>query len=89
MTTVYFVRHAEPNLMNHDDLTRELSAKGGKRPPARHKILAGQENSVFVFQSISTCDRHNLRLCRRESTGNYTDQCIQRASGWDGLDCGF
>ncbi|MBQ2061267.1 MAG: histidine phosphatase family protein [Oscillospiraceae bacterium] len=28
MTTVYFVRHAEPNYMNHDDLTRELSAKG-------------------------------------------------------------
>ena len=28
MTTVWFVRHAQPNLDNHDDLTRELSAKG-------------------------------------------------------------
>lgn len=28
MTTVYFVRHAEPNYENHDDLTRELTAKG-------------------------------------------------------------
>ena len=28
MTTVYFVRHAEPNYNNHDDLSRELSAKG-------------------------------------------------------------
>lgn len=28
MTTVYFVRHAEPNFQNHDDLTRELSPKG-------------------------------------------------------------
>ena len=28
MTTVYFVRHAEPNYENHDDLTRELSPKG-------------------------------------------------------------
>ena len=28
MTTVYFVRHAEPNYENHDELTRELSAKG-------------------------------------------------------------
>lgn len=27
-TTVYFVRHAEPNYHNHDDLTRELTAKG-------------------------------------------------------------
>lgn len=28
MTTVYFIRHAEPNYENHDDLFRELSAKG-------------------------------------------------------------
>lgn len=28
MTTVYFVRHAQPNYENHDDMSRELSAKG-------------------------------------------------------------
>lgn len=28
MTTVYFVRHAEPYFENHDDLTRELTLKG-------------------------------------------------------------
>lgn len=28
MTTIYFVRHAEPNYDNHDDLTRELTTKG-------------------------------------------------------------
>lgn len=28
MTTVYFIRHAEPNYQNHDDQTRELSPKG-------------------------------------------------------------
>ena len=28
MTTVYFVRHAEPNYNNHDDMTRELTEKG-------------------------------------------------------------
>ena len=28
MTTVYFVRHAQPNMKNHDDRTRELSEKG-------------------------------------------------------------
>lgn len=28
MTRVYFVRHAQPNVNNHDDLTRELSEKG-------------------------------------------------------------
>lgn len=30
MTTVYFVRHAQPNYDNHDDLTRELTEKGLK-----------------------------------------------------------
>lgn len=28
MTTIYFVRHAEPNYNNHDDMSRELSEKG-------------------------------------------------------------
>ena len=28
MTTVYFVRHAQPNYDNHDDLTRELTEQG-------------------------------------------------------------
>lgn len=28
MTNIYFIRHAEPNYSNHNDLTRELSAKG-------------------------------------------------------------
>ena len=28
MTTIYFVRHAEPNFNNHDDMTRELTEKG-------------------------------------------------------------
>ena len=28
MTKVYFIRHAEPNYSNHDDLLRELTPKG-------------------------------------------------------------
>ena len=28
MTTVYFVRHAQPNYENHDDAQRELTSKG-------------------------------------------------------------
>ena len=28
MTHVYFIRHAEPNYKNHDDLNRELTEKG-------------------------------------------------------------
>lgn len=37
MTTVYFIRHAEPNYQNHDDLSRELTAKGLKD---REKVSA-------------------------------------------------
>lgn len=32
MTNVYFVRHAQPNYENHDDLTRELTEKGHGPP---------------------------------------------------------
>lgn len=28
MTTIYFIRHAQPNYDNHDDMSRELSVKG-------------------------------------------------------------
>ena len=28
MTTIFFIRHAEPNYNNHDDMTRELTKKG-------------------------------------------------------------
>ncbi len=27
-TTIYFIRHAEPNYQNHDDMARELTIKG-------------------------------------------------------------
>jgi len=30
MTNLYFVRHAEPNYNNHDDMSRELTEKGLK-----------------------------------------------------------
>ncbi len=30
MTKIYFVRHAEPNYKNHNDMSRELSSKGLK-----------------------------------------------------------
>ena len=42
MTTVYFVRHAEPNYDNHDDVSRELSPKG----------LQSSKNLVNSFAGI-------------------------------------
>lgn len=40
MTTLYFVRHAQPNYENHDDLTRELSPKGLQDRCLVHNLLA-------------------------------------------------
>ena len=47
MTTVYFVRHAEPNYDNHDDLARELTAKGLADRMLLVKCLEGETIDAF------------------------------------------
>lgn len=46
ITTIYFVRHAEPNYANHDDFTRELSEKG-----LRDRVLVTE---FFRGRSVDT-----------------------------------
>ena len=48
MTTVYFVRHAEPNFNNHDDLTRELSEKGLIDRQSVTKFLADKTIDIVL-----------------------------------------
>lgn len=50
MTTVYFVRHAQPNYENHDDLSRELTQKGLQD---RIKVVEALKNTEIhaVFSS--------------------------------------
>ena len=50
MTTLYFVRHAEPNYNNHDDLTRELTENGLRD---RHKAARwlADKNATLVLSS--------------------------------------
>ena len=48
MTNVYFVRHAEPNYSNHDDLTRELSAKGLQDRELVTRFFADKEVDVVL-----------------------------------------
>lgn len=50
MTTVYFIRHAQPNFDNHDDMTRELSEKGLKDRVLVTKFL-GDKNIDVVLSS--------------------------------------
>lgn len=48
MTIVYFVRHAEPNYNNHDDLKRELTAKGKEDSKQVTKFLLKKPIDVIL-----------------------------------------
>lgn len=48
MTNVYFVRHAEPNYINHEDLTRELSPKGMKDRELVSDFLADKQVDIVL-----------------------------------------
>lgn len=48
MTNIYFVRHAEPNYDNHDDLTRELSPKGRKDSALVTEFFADKQVDVVL-----------------------------------------
>lgn len=48
MTNVYFVRHAQPNYENHDDMSRELSAKGLLDRALVTEFLSDKEIDVIL-----------------------------------------
>lgn len=48
MTTVFFVRHAEPNYGNHDDMLRELSAKGMEDRKMVTHFLSDQQIDIIL-----------------------------------------
>ena len=45
MTTIYFVRHAQPNYENHDDLSRELTRQG----------LTGGPYTAWMLGPLDSC----------------------------------
>lgn len=48
MTNIYFVRHAEPNYNNHEDLTRELSPKGMKDRELVSEFLVDKQVDIVL-----------------------------------------
>jgi len=48
LTTIYFVRHAEPNYENHDDMLRELTAKGLEDRKLVTRFLADKNVDVVL-----------------------------------------
>ena len=70
MTTIYFVRHAEPNYENHDDQSRELSANGLRDRILVTNFLSNKKITVALsspyIRAIDTIrdftDRNNLKI---------------------------
>ena len=61
LTTVYFVRHAQPNYENHDDMLRELTAKGLEDRKLVTRFLADKNVDVVLsspFQRSIDTVRH-------------------------------
>lgn len=58
MTIIYFVRHAQPNFNNHDDLTRELTQQGWQDSKLVTKFLWDKGIDIVLSspykRSIST-----------------------------------
>ena len=50
MTTIYFIRHAESNFSNHDDMTRELTPKGMQDSKLVTRFLS-DKNIDIIFSS--------------------------------------
>lgn len=70
MTHIYFVRHAEPNYNNHNDLTRELTEKGLNDRKLVTSYLADKSIDIALsspyIRSIDTIkdftDTHKLTI---------------------------
>jgi len=48
MTTIYFIRHAEPDYNNHDDLTRSLTEKGKRDVELVNKFLEAKQIDIVL-----------------------------------------
>ena len=85
MTTVYFVRHAQPNYDNHDDMTRELTEKGlqdrmkvaeALRKIPIHAVLSSPyKRAVDTVQPLA--DRRGLPV---ESDADFRERKV--GDGW-------
>lgn len=84
MTTVYFVRHAQPNYDNHDDLTRELSPKGLQdrllvrdllhNVPVDAVLSSPYKRAVDTVQPLA--DQHGLTI---RTVEDFRERCITDA----------
>lgn len=85
MTTVYFVRHAQPNFDNHDDLSRELSPKGLEDRKLVTKYLEDKDIDIVLASPYKRAadtvkhfaDAHNLEI---QTIEDLRERCV--GGGW-------
>ena len=73
MTTIYFVRHAQPNYENHDDMSRELSEKGLRDRALVTDFLRDRKVEVV----LSSPFKRAYKLSDGESLGEVQRRNIQ------------
>lgn len=81
ITTLYFVRHAELNYDNHDDMARELTEKGLKDRVLVTEFLQDKQIDVVLSspfkRAVDTvrdfADKHNLEI---EVVENFRERRI-------------
>ena len=85
MTTIYFVRHAQPNYENHDDISRELSAKGLEDRKLVTKFLSDKQvdivlSSPFKRAVDTVCDYAEINGITIETIDDFRERKVD--SGW-------
>ena len=79
MTTVYFVRHAEPNYNNHDDRERELTEKGLQDRTLVTKFLEDKGVDVVLSSPYKRSVDTILDFARKNSLEiSYVDNFRER-----------
>ncbi len=85
MTNVYFVRHAQPNYRNHDDMTRELTEKGLADRKLVTEFLSDKDiHAVFSSPFRRSVDTVKEYADQRGLTVTLIDDFRERRidSGW-------
>ena len=85
MTTIYFVRHAEPNYANYDDFTRELSEKGMRDRTLVEKFFRDKPMDAVLSSPYQCAYDTVLPLAEQRGLAIQTDADFRERrvdSGW-------
>lgn len=84
MTTVYFIRHAEPNYANRDEFSRELTPKGIAQSEQLLDVFRGIDIDVFFSspykRAVDTI--YPLANSRKTNIHLKAELCERRIGTW-------